>query len=384
MFILTLAASLSFAAPPTLSAELGLPGVDESLTQDDAAWIAEQVHLDAMIVNGDPIESDAWPSAGGLIIGGTVQGYEVAMLVCTGSLIAPDVILTAAHCIDTDMILGQYGLDGSDLKEPFFGLAFDSDLKRYGLGVAKPLPDDAGVSTAEDGEPRWIYNDNWTNSLAAKKHGDIALVFLDEPLDGHPLAYLPTVEETEQIAKGDELYLVGYGLSDYASQSGSGVRRGGPGKIYNLEDYKVQVAGDPKETRVCSGDSGGPAYWRVDTDSSEEWRQIGVASYVTGYPDACTIGWSTLVTGYREWIEDEMTLRCEDGERAWCDIPGIIPPPLADGTLAWEIPVDTDGDGIPDDEEKKACACNSGSEASLPWLALLGVLIPLRRRFRRG
>ena len=36
----------------------------------------------------------------------------------------------------------------------------------------------------------------------------------------------------------------------------------------------------------------------------------------------------SLLSCYLDWIDTQMRSRCEDGSRAWCSFPGIIPPPI--------------------------------------------------------
>ena len=85
-------------------------------------------------------------------------------------------------------------------------------------------------------------------------------------------------------------------------------------------------------------------------------------------------GVDTRVSFHLDWIDDQMRSACEDGTRVWCDIPGIIPPPLPDGTVAWEIEEDI--------EEKRACGCSASPSA--PWgfgaLGLAALALVRRRR----
>ena len=40
-----------------------------------------------------------------------------------------------------------------------------------------------------------------------------------------------------------------------------------------------QVGGDASTSRKCHGDSGGPTYMKVQTQSAEKWRVVGITSH---------------------------------------------------------------------------------------------------------
>ena len=53
----------------------------------------------------------------------------------------------------------------------------------------------------------------------------------------------------------------------------------------------------------------------------------GVTSHAYDDSDCFeTGGVDTRVDAFLDWIDDEMRLRCDDGTRAWCEVPGIVNP----------------------------------------------------------
>src|SRR4051794_25736095 len=58
---------------------------------------------EAPIINGTACEADAEPTVVAILVDATVSlgGFtqDVKTVTCTGTLIAPDVVLTAAHCV---------------------------------------------------------------------------------------------------------------------------------------------------------------------------------------------------------------------------------------------------------------------------------------------
>ena len=73
------------------------------------------------IINGEDATIDDYPMTGGMLAGSVIEAggaeYDIKMMMCSSTLIAPDVVLLAAHCIDFAALEEQYGvqLDGVDI-----------------------------------------------------------------------------------------------------------------------------------------------------------------------------------------------------------------------------------------------------------------------------
>ena len=122
--------------------------------------------------------------------------------------------------------------------------------------------------------------------------------------------------------------------------------------------------------RKCHGDSGGPTFLDVETDSSESMRLIGVTSHAYDDSDCNeTGGVDTRADAYLDWIDAEMTARCDDGTRVWCDVTGILPPPAAEAIA---------DDGTDDGGKKSGCS----TVHLVPGLApvFLSLIAVFRRR----
>ena len=103
------------------------------ITSPAAAQVAGSVQQP--IINGEPVDSDVFPSAAQLIIGGSLQGQQIKSPVCTATLVAPDVVLTAAHCLeDFPLTFGIFPLD-----DMTFWVTFEDDIHgiqtRHDIGV---------------------------------------------------------------------------------------------------------------------------------------------------------------------------------------------------------------------------------------------------------
>lgn len=179
-------------------------------------------HDRATITNG--IDDDGDPAVVALL--------EAGQLLCTGTLIAPRVVLTAGHCIG--------GVD-----EVLFGATVAAPDDRRGVLLARAHP---------------------AFDLAALDN-DVGVVLLDAPapggVDPHPFGAADL--------DGGQLRLVGFGRTGPVDESAPR-KREGTAAVDLVEATTVRITPDPAQ--ACDGDSGGPALF--DTGAGE--LVIGVAS----------------------------------------------------------------------------------------------------------
>ncbi len=335
------------------------------------------------IINGDDASADEYPQAGGIIMDSRVGSYGIPLLTCTSTLIAPDTVMLAAHCVDPET-LAQMGaqMGVNNLAVDGFFWTRQADLTDYdGYSPTTPLPADAAYAPNDDAHVAYhdAFSINGMDLGLAENH-DIALLFLDAPTTGQ-WAYLPTADEATQIVEDVEVDVVGWGQQtatgfNEAPPPGTvGEKEVGTSHIAELGAAEFQVGAEQSDVRKCHGDSGGPTFWHATTDSQESLRVIGITSHSYDYSDCANKGGvDTRVDAYLEWISTEMTSRCEAGTRSWCEQTGI---PV--------LPYDVDEDGIVDwqDEKIKKALCSASSgEASL-MMAFVGLGAIMSRR-RRG
>jgi secreted trypsin-like serine protease len=189
---------------------------------------------------------------------------------CSGAALAPDLVLTAAHCV----------LPGADYK-----------IVEYERG-APQLRDVVRVTA----HPSF----NLQTLLAHRATADVALLKLAAPLGSvtpSPLGPARTV------APGDSFLVAGLGVTVRGEgKSGGTVRAANlvaTGRPGNLQIRLVDAAtlGETEGLGACTGDSGAPVF--------ADGAIIGVVSWSTGPRNSAGCGGLTGVTPlalYRDWI----------------------------------------------------------------------------------
>jgi hypothetical protein len=196
---------------------------------------------------------------------------------CTGTALARDLVLTAAHCVQPG---ANYKLIEFDsLRQPSF--------RDVTLVVAHPQFDLKAM-------------------LAHRVSADVALLKLAAPLSA-AYAPAPLMGERKPIVVGEKFLLAGYGVSVRGEGRSGGAARaatlvatGQPGSL-QLRLVDPATKGERPGLGACTGDSGAPVFQEVDG----RLFVLGVVSWSTGPNNSAGCGGLTGVTPlarYRGWI----------------------------------------------------------------------------------
>jgi secreted trypsin-like serine protease len=245
-----------------------------------------QAVIDGSVINSvSELES---PSVVGLVSfygeGSAVNPGKDRADYCTGTLVARDVILTAAHCL---------GLRGKMAKKTvaFFSLNLLTPVKEQADYIVQAVPY-PGTDFSKD-----------------RIANDLALLLLKHPAPANyqvakilPLSLFPKI--------GTSVEVVGYGSSDRKTYDGSGILRRGRVDLQFAQTDQHKFVLDSREQGICSGDSGGPVYIQMQgqiyllgvTSSSYE-QDIWHSSNKTSIPQCSLASLHYTAGAFMSWIQ---------------------------------------------------------------------------------
>ncbi len=226
----------------------------ESPQPEEESWL-ERLRLP--IIGGSP--ESGYPAVGAVITSNSL---------CTGTLIASKIVVTAAHCI-SPYDPPKWFYMGSSIKSPTSIMNVDKSIRHpdYGTGY----------------------------SLNAQIHQhDIAVLVLKTAAPATPMPYRTA---SVNNLKGQPITFVGFGKSSIYNDYSSGTKMKVTvtmGDVTTPGFWNYTTSSNPKNT--CVGDSGGPAFH--NNNGVEEI--VGVVS--SGDADCVQTGFNTRIDTHAAWL----------------------------------------------------------------------------------
>lgn len=203
---------------------------------------------------------------------------------CTATLVSPNVLVTAAHCVDGYMTKDR--------------LSSEKVTAAFGSDYSKPLFQPIVITHAA------YPNDEERAFDAVTLRHDIAVLYLKNPVSFRGILPAELHDGTpswQQIKSlGTMLVFVGFGYDALAGEKKVlGIKRRASWAISGYDKYAVSFS--TPGTNTCNGDSGGPAFL-------EDSKSRVLAALTSGGDNlACTYGFDTRIDAYLDWLKPRIS-----------------------------------------------------------------------------
>jgi secreted trypsin-like serine protease len=302
-----------------------------------------------LIIDGFPTSINPYPFVVSLMYCKPSSRGIACASICSGSLIAPDVVLTAGHCV--------YNSEESAFGYPVSSVPLTNMFVMVGSSDWKNLSNRGRLMKVLR-----VVNRGYGMNLRYPLDDDVGLVYLSECV-----ATVPGQIETVRIAASPDLTRNDAGSCQYVTSLGFGRHANVPSEIY-VHDGKLRVlegdsihsfstcreayveahakygwrrdvrddvceskhfcSGGDSVASQCYGDSGGPVIVRM---SNNEPAIVGVVSF--GPVGNCMVSpdYAARISTYASWIEENLQLSFCASRDVFIGTPAVAKPKIEKG-----------------------------------------------------
>jgi len=273
-----------------------------------ASGIAANEETSTRIVGGEQAPFDRFPYYSSLYR----NSFSRNNFFCGGILVAPDFVLTAAHC-DTGGIkvaVGNTDLDADGTKR--------NVIEKF---------------SHESYNSRTIANDIMLLQLSSPVSKTAAILNFDKsfPIPKEELTAIGLGRLSENGPSPEKLYYVRKDEYPFDNCEDAYSLGGIFGDLFSKMDEKLQIcAGGDGDKDSCFGDSGGPLVKEGRSDGGEDDILVGLTSYGRGCAREGYPGVYTRISGYEDWIKTRICGNTSANPKPdYCN--NYVPPPGSSG-----------------------------------------------------
>jgi secreted trypsin-like serine protease len=242
----------------------------------------------ASVIGGHNATIAKYPSLAYIEGSQATAGYA-----CTGTVVAPRVVLTAGHCVED--------LESSSITEP------------TEIAVATGVSNLRHIPRAKISQVSQVLA--YPGFDPTELHGDAGLLILAQPVSAPPIA-LATAADAALYEPGDQLTIAGWGIDDRATGHApdqlqaatvpieeAGRCRRGTRRFYTFFEPTRQLCTlDAPHFHItaCHGDSGGPA---IATRPDGSMVEVGITSLGDGTCNPTSPAVFTRTDQIQSWVQ---------------------------------------------------------------------------------
>jgi hypothetical protein len=270
----------------------------KALTAVAVAAVVASTAIPALAITGGETDGEEHPNVG-LVLFYSEDGDTNARFRCSGTLVTPTVVITAAHCTEGTVGKTLVTFESEIAEKAPSGLPRASDDEGDGTS-------DIGFTASQAGGQFSFYpgtaetHPDYSDFTDMRNWNDVGVIVLDDPVVGivpaklAPEGYLN--DYAQPLLNKTYFTLVGYGTEVRKPDDGPQkptpmsyplVRRMTLSNGQKLTDQIVQMNGNPANViaggGTCFGDSGGPSFLNDKLVTVTSYGYTSNCRYIGGY-----------------------------------------------------------------------------------------------------